>query len=154
MRSTLEEAEKRILNYEKMEEMDNEIDDDYFPEEHRTTMLAGEISRQIDGSNKVHGDSGGGFFEIIKRIPSRTVEEKIRKRQLLVLFERSRRELEASNVRIEVCSREAESLRRDLSLVKQPKHYLIAKLRDEEDAKKAAIDKLHVSRTGSPSSSQ
>ena len=145
MRSTLEEAEKRILNYEKMEEMDNEIDDDFFPQGNRTSMMAGEIKRQIEGSGKVNGNSDGGFFEIIKRIPSRTVEEKIRKRQLLVMFERSRRELEASHARIEVCSREIESLRRDLALVKQPKHYLIAKLRDEEEAKKDAVDKLHVS---------
>lgn len=141
LRSILLEASKRLEAYEKMEELENEIDDDLFSKvtnkgmkSNDIEMMKDEVARQMDiTSNK---NSENHFYEIIKRIPSRTLEEKVRKRKLLVLFQTLNREFSVLKGELENSRKEIEFLKIDLQRVHQPKQYLIAKLRDEEDARK------------------
>jgi prefoldin subunit 5 len=133
-----------------MEDMDNEIDDDLFPPHASTregagagsVLLTAESARQVALSNRLNMPSEH-FFEIIKRIPSRTVEEKIRKRKLLVLFQTSKKEVETLRAEVEAARGQVSALTADLSMVQQPKSYLIAKLRDEEEARKLAVVRRH-----------
>jgi prefoldin subunit 5 len=133
-----------------MEDMDNEIDDDLFPPHASTregagtgsVLLTAESARQVALSNRLNMPSEH-FFEIIKRIPSRTVEEKIRKRKLLVLFQTSKKEAETLRAEVEAARGQVSALTADLSMVQQPKSYLIAKLRDEEEARKLAVVRRH-----------
>jgi hypothetical protein len=60
----------------------------------------------------------------------------VRKRKLLVLFQSLNREFTVVKGELENSRKEIDFLKIDLQRVHQPKQYLIAKLRDEEDARK------------------
>ena len=150
LRSMLLEASKHLEGYEKMEELENEIDDDLFSKvsiqgikSNNIEMIKNEVVRQMDtiSSSNINENH---FYEIVKRIPSRTLEEKVRKRKILVLFQTLNRDFTISKSELESSRKELENLRIDLERVHQPKQYLIAKLRDEEDARKESTAKRMV----------
>ena len=101
-----------------------------------------EVARQMDITSLNRSENH--FYEIIKRIPSRTLEEKVRKRKLLVLFQTLNRDYAAARVDLESSRKEIEIFKIDLQRVHQPKQYLIAKLRDEEDAMKQSTARCMV----------
>lgn len=126
-----------------MEELENEIDDDLFSKvankgmkTNDIEMIKEEVARQMDITSNKNKNSENHFYEIIKRIPSRTLEEKVRKRKLLVLFQTLNREFSFVKGELDSSRNEMEFLKIDLQRVHQPKQYLIAQLRDEEDARK------------------
>ena len=150
LRSMLLEASKHLEGYEKMEELENEIDDDLFSKIsikggkiNDIEMMKNEVARQMDTTSLLNNNENH-FYEIVKRIPSRTLEEKVRKRKILVLFQTLNRDFTLSKNELESSRKELEILKIDLERVHQPKQYLIAKLRDEEDLRKESTARRMV----------
>ena len=150
LRSMLLEASKHLEGYEKMEELENEIDDDLFSKvsikgtkSNDIEMMKNEVARQMDTTSLLNNNENH-FYEIVKRIPSRTLEEKVRKRKILVLFQTLNRDFTILKSELESSRKELETLKIDLERVHQPKQYLIAKLRDEEDARKESTARRMV----------
>ena len=150
LRSMLLEASKHLEGYQKMEELENEIDDDLFSKvsikgikSNDIEMIKIEVARQMDTTSLLNNNENH-FYEVVKRIPSRTLEEKVRKRKILVLFQTLSRDFTVLKSELESSRKELENLKIDLERVHQPKQYLIAKLRDEEDLRKESTARRMV----------
>ena len=133
-----------------MEELENEIDDDLFSKvsikgikSNDIEMIKIEVARQMDTTSLLNNNENH-FYEVVKRIPSRTLEEKVRKRKILVLFQTLSRDFTVLKSELESSRKELENLKIDLERVHQPKLYLIAKLRDEEDLRKESTARRMV----------
>ena len=144
------EASKHLEGYQKMEELENEIDDDLFSKvsikgikSNDIEMIKIEVARQMDTTSLLNNNENH-FYEVVKRIPSRTLEEKVRKRKILVLFQTLSRDFTVLKSELESSRKELENLKIDLERVHQPKQYLIAKLRDEEDLRKESTARRMV----------
>ena len=155
--------------------METAIDEDYFPfgatnypvcerNEEINKMIKEELEKQKkiesienmknsdkfnfhenSNSNNLEKERYESIFEIIRKLPSRTLEEKTVKRRLLLEFHNLRKEVGEKKEEIIEIKRKLQSYENALALVAEPKHYLIAKLRDEEDQKKVIITKHQVS---------
>ena len=136
-----------------MDELEGEIDENYLPSLSSTypdieknkelnKMMREERNRyDVSGVSEIKGES---VFEMIKKIPSKTVPDKINKRRLLLEFQSLKKELETVKREAEESRKQIDSLTSALSHVHEPKHYIIAKLRDEEDSRKIAVQRAEV----------
>ena len=150
--------------------METAIDEDYYPfgatkypvcerNEEINVMIKEELEKQKklessenmknrkDSSNNINieKDRYESIFEIIRKLPARSMEEKTVKRRLLLEFHNLRKEVDLKKEEIIDMKRQLESYENALKLVPEPKHYLVAKLRDEEDQKKKILSKYKVS---------
>lgn len=123
-------------------------------EKQKKEELIENIKNYADGNNNINSSNNKNnelnryesIFEIIRKMPSRSMEEKTSKRRLLLEFHNLRRELDAKKIELEEGNRQLDSYKTALSLLPEPKHYLIAKLRDEENEKKNIMKKYEVNR--------
>ena len=150
--------------------METAIDEDYYPfgatkypvcerNEEINVMIKEELEKQKklessenmknrkDSSNNINieKDRYESIFEIIRKLPARSMDEKTVKRRLLLEFHNLRKEVDLKKEELIDMKRQLESYENALKLVPEPKHYLVAKLRDEEDQKKKILSKYKVS---------
>ena len=150
--------------------METAIDEDYYPfgatkypvcerNEEINVMIKEELEKQKklessenmknrkDNSNNINieKDRYESIFEIIRKLPARSMDEKTVKRRLLLEFHNLRKEVDLKKEELIDMKRQLESYENALKLVPEPKHYLVAKLRDEEDQKKKILSKYKVS---------
>ena len=111
------------------------------------SMKSGDRLNMKDNSNNIdiEKERYESIFEIIRKLPSRSLEDKTVKRRLLLEFHNLRKEVDEKKEEIIEMKRQLESYENALKLVPEPKHYLIAKLREEEDQKKKILSKYKVS---------